>query len=90
MDWKIFIATFTAVFFAEMADKTQMVGIGMASKSAKPLTVFFGSVCAYMVITAVSVLIGATLGKYIKPEIIKYCGASLFIILGVLMLFGKL
>jgi len=90
MDWKIFIATFTAVFFAEMADKTQMVGIGMASKSAKPLTVFFGSVCAYMIITAVSVLIGVALGKYIKPEIIKYCGASLFIILGVLMLFGRL
>jgi putative Ca2+/H+ antiporter (TMEM165/GDT1 family) len=43
-----------------------------------------------MVITAVSVIIGATLGKYIKPEIIKYCGASIFIILGILMLFGKL
>jgi len=90
MDWKIFLATFTAVFFAEMADKTQMVGIGMASKSVKPFSVFFGSVCAYMVITAVSVIIGATLGKYIKPEIIKYCGASLFIILGILMLFNKL
>ena len=90
MDWKIFAATFVAVFFAEMADKTQMVGIGMASETGRPLSVFFGSVCAYMVITAVSVLIGATLGKYIKPEIVKYCGASLFIILGVLMLFGKL
>ena len=90
MDWKVFLATFIAVFFAEMADKTQMVSIGMASKSMKPFSVFLGSVCAYMVITAVSVLIGATLGKYIKPEIIKYCGASLFIILGVLMLFGKL
>lgn len=90
MDLKIFFATFTAVFFAEMADKTQMVGIGMASKSAKPLTVFFGSVCAYMVITAISVIIGAALGKYMKPEIIKYCGASIFIILGILMLFNKL
>ena len=89
MDWKIFLATFTAVFFAEMADKTQMVGIGMASKSAEPVAVFVGSVCAYMMITAISVIIGATLGKYIKPEIIKYCGASLFIILGILMLFGK-
>jgi putative Ca2+/H+ antiporter (TMEM165/GDT1 family) len=90
MDWKVFAATFVAVFFAEMADKTQMVGIGMASKSMKPLAVFLGSISAYAVITAVSVIIGATLGKYIKPEIIKYCGASLFIILGVLMLFGKL
>jgi putative Ca2+/H+ antiporter (TMEM165/GDT1 family) len=90
MDWKIFLATFTAVFFAEMADKTQMVGIGMASKSMKPMTVFLGSVAAYAAITAISVIIGAMLGKYIKPEIIKYSGASLFIILGILMLIGKL
>lgn len=89
MDWKIFLTAFTAVFFAEMADKTQIVSIGMASKSMKPFTVFLGSVCAYMIITAVSVLIGATMGKYIKPEIIKYCGALIFIILGILMLFGK-
>lgn len=90
MDWKIFLATFTAVFFAELADKTQLVGIGMASKSLKPFSVFFGSVCAYMAITAVSVLVGAAVGKYIKPEIIRYCGASIFIIIGILMLFGKL
>ncbi len=90
MDWKIFLATFTGIFFAEMADKTQMVGLGMAVKTVKPLEVFLGSVSAYIIITAISVLIGVSLGKYIKPEVIRYCGASLFIILGILMLFGKL
>ena len=29
MDWKVFLATFTAVFFAELVDKTQFVGIGI-------------------------------------------------------------
>jgi putative Ca2+/H+ antiporter (TMEM165/GDT1 family) len=87
MDWKVFLATFTAVFVAELADKTQFVGIGMSAKSGKPLTVLLGSICAYTLITAVSVLIGAFFGKYLKPELIRYLGASLFIAIGILIFF---
>lgn len=90
MDWKIFFATFSAIFLAELADKTQLVGIGMSAKSGKPLTVWLGSISAYIIVTAISVLIGATLGKYIKPELVRYCGASLFIIIGFLMFAGKI
>ena len=90
MDWKIFLATFSAIFMAELADKTQLVGIGIAAKSGKPLSVWLGSVSAYIIVTAVSVLIGGTLGKYLKPELIRYAGASLFVIIGILMFFGKI
>ncbi len=90
MDWKIFLATFSAIFVAELADKTQLVGIGMTAKSGKPLSVWVGSVSAYMVVTILSVLIGAMLGKYIKPEFVRYSGASVFVIIGLLMFFGKI
>jgi len=90
MDWKIFFATFGAIFLAELADKTQLVGIGMSAKSGKPFSVWFGSVAAYIVVTALSVLIGATLGKFIKPEILRYSGAFLFIVIGVLILLDKI
>ena len=90
MDWKIFLATFGAIFLAELADKTQLVGIGMSAKSGKPLTVWLGSVSAYIVVTALSVLIGATLGKYIKPELIRHAGALMFMVIGALMFFGKI
>ncbi|MFH1577828.1 MAG: TMEM165/GDT1 family protein [Candidatus Omnitrophota bacterium] len=90
MDWKIFFATFSAIFLAELADKTQLVGIGMSAKSGKPLTVWLGSVSAYIIITAISVLIGASLGKYLKPELIQYTGATLFILIGILMFMGKI
>ncbi len=89
MDWKIFLATFGAVFFAEFADKTQLVGIGMASKSGRPLSVWLGSISAYIIVTAVSVLVGATLGKYIKAEFVRYVAASVFVIIGLLMFWGK-
>lgn len=90
MDWKVFVATFVAVFFAELADKTQLVGIGMASKTGKPVSVWLGSVSAYIIVTVISVLIGATLGKYIKPELIRYIGGSLFVVIGLLIFFKLL
>ena len=86
MDWKVFIATFGAVFFAELADKTQLVGIGMAAKTGKPIAVWLGSISAYIIVTIISVFLGAMLAKFIKPELIRYIGASLFIIIGALML----
>jgi putative Ca2+/H+ antiporter (TMEM165/GDT1 family) len=90
MDYKIIISAFTAVFFAEMADKTQLVGIGLASKSGRPVLVWLGSVAAYMVVTAISVFIGAVLAKYIKPEFIRYTGALLFVAIGILIFLGKI
>lgn len=90
MDWRLLLATFSAVFLAELADKTQLVGITMASKSGKPLLVWLGSISAYIIVTAISVFLGAILGKFIKPEFIRYAGATLFIILGVLILLGKI
>ncbi len=90
MDWKIFLATFGAIFLAELADKTQLVGIGMSAKSGKPLIVWLGSVSAYIIVTAISVFIGSTLGKHIKPEIIRYSGALLFVVIGLLMFFRKI
>jgi len=87
MDWKVFLITFWAVFLAELADKTQIVGIGMSAKSGRPFAVWLGSVCAYMIVTIISVFLGAIFAKYIKPEIIRYAGATLFTVIGILMLF---
>ena len=87
---EIFFTTFFAVFFAELADKTQLVGITMAAKTGKPWTVWVGSVAAYMLITAISVLLGTVLVKYFRPEIIKYTAASIFVLMGVLLLTGKI
>ena len=90
MDWKIFFATLSAIFFAELADKTQLVGITMASKTGKPLSVFLGSLAGYALVTLISVIIGTILSKYIKPEIIRYTGATAFVVIGLLMFFNRL
>ena len=90
MDWKIFLATLSAIFFAELADKTQLVGITLAAKTGKPLSVFLGSLAGYALVTLISVILGTLLAKYIRPEIIRYTGATAFLVVGMLMFLNKL
>lgn len=90
MDLKVVMATFVAIFVAEVADKTQLVGISMASKTLKPMSVFLGSVVAYMMITAVSTFLGAFLGERVNPSYIRYAGALIFMGMGLLMFFDRL
>ncbi|MBM3252644.1 MAG: TMEM165/GDT1 family protein [Candidatus Omnitrophica bacterium] len=90
MFWKIFFITFSSVFLAELADKTQLVGISLSARSGRPIMVFLGSISAYIIVTAVSVLIGAILGKYLKPEFIRIIGALVFIMVGILMFLDKI
>lgn len=90
MDWKVFFATFGAVFLAELGDKTQLAGLNLSAKSKMPFLVFFGSVSAYAVVTLATVLIGDMISKVLTPEYIRYGAASLFIVIGVLMFLGRL
>jgi putative Ca2+/H+ antiporter (TMEM165/GDT1 family) len=90
MDWKVFFASFGTVFLAELGDKTQLAGLNLAAKSKMPFVVFLGSIAAYALITLITVMIGDTLTKFIKPEYIRYGAASLFIIIGMLILFNKM
>lgn len=87
---KIFLMTFWAVFLAELADKTQVVGIGITAKTGKPFLVWLGSVSAYMVVTLFTVFIGASLGQYLKPELIRCAGGAIFVVMGLLMFLGKI
>ncbi len=75
---------------AELGDKTQLAGLNLAAKSKMPFLVFLGSVLAYAVVTSITVMIGDTLTKFIRPEHIRYGAASLFIIIGILIFSGKL
>jgi len=89
MDWKIFFTAFVAIFFAEFADKTQLMAIGISAKSERPFMVWLGCVLAYMIVTAIAVLLGTTLSRYIKPELLRTVAGAVFILIGLFVLFGK-
>jgi len=89
MDFKMFWTAFGAIFVAELADKTQLMGISLAASSKKPYTVFLGSVAAYCIVTALSVTLGGLLHALIKPEYIRYGGGIIFVTIGIFLFCNK-
>ena len=90
MDWRVFLATFGAIFLAEMGDKTQLAAMTMAAETKRPWAVFLAASLALACVSALGVLVGGTLGHLLPLNFIKRAAAVMFIGIGVLMLFGKL
>ena len=89
MDWKIFTATFTTIFLAEIGDKTQFAAMAVASQSKSILPVLMGTILALSLAGALGVLFGTLLGKYISPEKMRYISGFAFIIMGTWILLKK-
>jgi len=90
MDWKIFETAFVTLFLAELGDKTQLAVITMTAKTDSKLSIFLGASLALVVVTLIGVLAGGVLAEFIPTEWLQRIVAAGFIVIGVLMLFGKL
>lgn len=90
MDWKIFGTAFITLFLAELGDKTQLAVINMTATTDSKLSVFLGASLALIAVTALGVLFGGILSEYIPTEWLQRIVAVAFIIIGILMLWGKL
>ncbi len=90
MDWKVFATTFGILFLAELGDKTQLAVITMTTQTTKPLAVFLGAVTALSVVTLLGVILGHLIHQWVPANILRRVAASAFILVGVVMFFGKL
>ena len=89
MDWRVLISTFGLLFLAELGDKTQLSVISMSAKSGKPWPVFLGAVGALAIVTLLGVLLGGAITRTIPPHYLRYGAGGLFLVLGLLILSGK-
>lgn len=66
MEYKVLFTVFTAVFIAELGDKTQLATMLFAAdKEASKLMVFFGALLALIVTSGIGVLVGGAISEYI-------------------------
>src|SRR5882762_6677452 len=89
MDWRVMLTTFGVIFLAEIGDKTQIAAMTMAAEKKRPWEVFIGASLALVAVSAIRVIVGTLLSQYLPLEWIKRVAGAAFIVIGVLILFGK-
>lgn len=80
--WKLVLTTFTAVFIAELGDKTQLATLGLAAESKAPLAIFLGSALALICTSLIAAVAGGFVSKYIAPVMLQRAAGALFLVLG--------
>lgn len=87
MNWPLFFSTFALIFLAELGDKTQLAVMSQSATSSSKWTVFMAGVLALAASTAIGVLAGDLIRKFVPDErTIKCVGGVLFLVFGCLML----
>lgn len=81
--WKAFPAIFLSVFLAEIGDKTQLATMLFASEAQnRKWVVFAASASALVIASAIGVLIGAQMERFVKPSTLKLVAGAGFIVIG--------
>ena len=84
MGLKIFLTIFITVLFAELGDKTQLATLLFATnKEHSKLIVFLASAAALVFASAIAVLLGDVIGKYVNPKYLAWIAGIGFVIIGI-------
>jgi len=87
---KTVLLAFGAIFLAELGDKTQLAILAMRSKGLSGWSLFIGAMLAFTVLTAIAILFGGWLQTKVPADIIQKIAAGSFMVIALLMWFGKL
>lgn len=90
MDWKTAFVTFALVFFAELGDKTQLTTMMLTAQYKAPWAVFLGAAVALACTSLLGVTFGEWVNQVVSPAAIRGVAGIAFIVLGALLLVGRL
>lgn len=82
MDWKLVATTFAAVFVAELGDKTQLATLSFATAGTSRWSVFVGAALALVATSAIAVVAGEALTRFISPRTLQRGAGVLFLVIG--------
>lgn len=77
---------FATVFVAELGDKTNLATMALATQPGSKWIVFAGASLALVATSALGVLAGEVVNRYVSPVWVHRAAGVLFLVLGALML----
>ncbi len=84
MDWKILLTVLSAVFVAELGDKTQLATLLFAAdKEVSKFAVFLGASLALVLTSAIGVAAGGLISQFISEKHLHIIAGVGFIGIGV-------
>ena len=88
--WKIFSTVFVTVFIAEIGDKTNLATMLFAAESARSKWIIFaGAALALVCTSAIGVLIGAQMERFIAPRTLKLIAGIGFVAIGIWTMWSR-
>jgi putative Ca2+/H+ antiporter (TMEM165/GDT1 family) len=84
MHLKIFATVFVTIFLAELGDKTQLATFLYAAETRNPkLVVFLASATALILASALAVMVGSAVSRYLNPKYVSWIAGMGFIAVGI-------
>ena len=84
----IFGTTVIAFFLLEMGDKTQIATVALAAQYSSLMAVVAGTTLGMLLANIPAVLIGEAAARRLPLRVVHSVAAAIFLVLGVLVLFG--
>lgn len=89
MDFRLLASAFVSVFVAELGDKTQLATLSLAAGGKSRLAVFLGSALALCATSAIAVLAGGFITRFVSPMWLRRIAGAVFIVLGAAFLLTR-
>jgi putative Ca2+/H+ antiporter (TMEM165/GDT1 family) len=85
---KVVLACFLVLFAAEWGDLSQLLTITLVARYDAPVSVFVGALAALMTVSALAVVAGRQLLRWISLHVLHFVGAAVCLVLGVVTTIG--
>ncbi|WP_193609769.1 TMEM165/GDT1 family protein [Nocardioides lijunqiniae] len=81
------LASFLVLFAAEWGDLSQLLTLSLVAKYEAPLSVFVGALGALLTVSALAVIVGRSLLRFISIHVLHYLGAVVCLVLATLTIY---
>lgn len=82
--WRAVLASFVVLFAAEWGDLSQLLTLSLVARYEAPLSVGLGALAALLTVSALAVIVGRSLLRFIDLHVLHYVGAGVCVLLAAL------